>query len=309
MAIARSRHCGAMRAPMAEFMHRQGGITTTSRLRSAFSAREIRLALEAGVIVRDARGCYSLPTALEVRRAANRLHAVAVGRSAAAWWGWKIKNQPSRPELAVPRGRRVSPADQHDHAIRWRTLAPEDVHHGLVTSPARTVTDCSVSLPFDEALAVADSALRAGHVTRDELLEVAERVKRSGRLRALRVAQQADGRSMNPFESVLRAVSLDVPGLALVPQLAVRVGGRTIHPDLADPGLRIVAEADSYEFHTTPRQIDVDCHRYTELTLDGWLVCRFSWPQTMHRQDWVRGVFARAVASRRTTTIASKPWG
>lgn len=294
-----------MQPPIIEFMERQGGISDTSRLRAVFSSREIRTALATEEIVRDARGRYSLPTSLEVRRAANRLGAVATGRSAAAWWGWKLKTQPSKPELAVPRGRRVAAADQSSCAIRWRTIDSRDIHHGLVTSPVRTVTDCSITLPFDEALTVADSALRAGNVTREQLMSAAEQVRRTGRLKAVRVARHADARSANPFESVLRSLSLDVPGLSLQPQLPVRVGSRTIHPDLGDGELRIAVEADSYEFHTTPRQIDIDCERYTELALDGWLVCRFSWPQAMHRQDWVRTALARAAANRRTTTTAS----
>ncbi len=40
---------------------------------------------------------------------------------------------------------------------------------GWATSKVRTVLDCATELPFDEALAVADSALRHGDVTREEL--------------------------------------------------------------------------------------------------------------------------------------------
>jgi hypothetical protein len=68
-----------------------------------------------------------------------------------------------------------------------------------VTSPAWTVIDCAKDLPFDEALAIADSALRHGDVTKAELLRLAEQVTSTGRRRALRVAQAADGRAANPF--------------------------------------------------------------------------------------------------------------
>ncbi len=50
-------------------------------------------------------------------------------------------------------------------ALHRADLAPQDVV-GSVTSVRRTLTDCLRWLPFDEALAVADSALRHGAVTK-----------------------------------------------------------------------------------------------------------------------------------------------
>lgn len=159
--------------------------------------------------------------------------------------------------------------------------------------------DCAIGLPFDEALTIADSALRNGSVTREQLAAGAQQVRRTGRVQALRVAAHADHRAENPFESVVRAISLDVPGLALRPQVQLRSGGRLIHPDLADVALGVVVEADSYEFHTRRRQIDIDCERYTELGLGGWLLIRVSHQQAMQRQDWVHSAFMRAVEYRR----------
>jgi hypothetical protein len=42
-----------------------------------------------------------------------------------------------------------------------------------VTGPLRTVVDCARVLPFDSALAVADSALRSGNVRRADLTRAA----------------------------------------------------------------------------------------------------------------------------------------
>lgn len=286
------------RPEIVTFLEWRGGVGPWAELRTEFSVRQIRAAVDAGHILRDSRGQYALPTAQEARRAARRLSGVAVGRSAAALWQYQLKVQPLKPEIAVPRGRKVPAAEQQRCAISWRTLDPAEIRTTDVTTPVRTVIDCARSPPFDEALAIADSALRRRHVTRAQLLSAAEAVKRNGRAAALRVATHADGRAAGPFESVVRAISLDVEGLHLEPQLAVRSGGRVIHPDLVDERLRIAVEADSYEFHTTRHQIDIDCERYTELALDGWLVIRVSYQQAMHRQDWVRCAFRRAVARR-----------
>ena len=68
------------------------------------------------------------------------------------------------------------------------------------TRAARTVIDCARDCPFDEALTVADSALRHGHVTREELTRWAELVPSTGRRACLRVAREASGLAANPFE-------------------------------------------------------------------------------------------------------------
>ncbi|WP_347350536.1 hypothetical protein [Intrasporangium sp.] len=287
--------------PIARTLDARGGVASIAELRRWYSAREIARAVADGHVLRDAPGHYALASADEALRAARRMRAVVVTRSAAAFYGWRLKIQPPRPEIAVPRGRKVSAGDRQRHAVSWRALPPEALRGAHVTTPVRTVVDCALVLPFDEALAVADSALRSGSVASQQLREAAQDVKRAGRRRALRVAEHADHRAENPFESVVRAISLDVAGLRLQPQVALRSAGRVIHPDLVDTDLGIAVEADSYEYHTTRQQIDVDCHRYTELGLGGWLVLRVSYQQAMRRQGWVRSTFERAVEYRRST--------
>ena len=80
---------------------------------------------------------------------------------------------PDRPELVVPRGRKVSHDDQALARIRWQRLDTSDVADWR-TTPLRTVMRCATSLPFDEALAVADSALRSRMVTQADLVRAAD---------------------------------------------------------------------------------------------------------------------------------------
>lgn len=75
---------------------------------------------------------------------------------------------------ASPPGRDGSPrttSPERSHRaiadVRFAALHPREVA-GIATAPARTVLDCARGLPFDAALAVADSALRAGDVDREE---------------------------------------------------------------------------------------------------------------------------------------------
>ncbi|MGO4598140.1 hypothetical protein [Terrabacter sp. 2RAF25] len=112
----------------------------------------------------------------------------------------------------------------------------------------------------------------------------------------------ASGKAANPFESVLRAIALDVPGLDVRPQIGIAVsGGARVVPDLVDASLGIVLEADSHEFHTGRKQLVTDCWRYDELVLGSWDVYRFAYEQVMFQQEWVRFVLVRAGAKARAT--------
>jgi len=171
--------------------------------------------------------------------------------------------------------------------VRWANLGPDDLVHPGVTAPGRTVMDCAKAMPFDEALAIADSALRHGNVTKQRLVQLAERVAGPGRAKCLRVARHADGRAANPFESVLRAISLDIPGIELVPQLVIQDSGLDVRPDLVDEHLRLVVEADSFAWHGKRKALKRDCERYNALSLRRWTVLRFSWEHVMFEPGYV----------------------
>lgn len=276
-----------------------GGIATRTEIVQATCRRDLEAALREGRIVRVARGRYAVPTADAARRAAHSLTGTVTLLSAAAHWGWKTKWQPRAPQVAVPRGRNVLPAQRDGVLLSWRAIPATDVVEG-VTSPVRTVLDCAAQLAFDEALSVADSALRSRMVTRRQLVAAAEQLApRGARRRVLHVVGCADGRAANPFESVLRAIALDVPGFEPVPQLRIDRGGRFLaRVDLADLRLGIVLEADSFEFHGEKELFEKDCRRYDELVVAGWRVLRFGWTQVMTTPAWVRQMVGGLVALR-----------
>ena len=274
-----------------EALSRLGGVATRSRLLRMTTHKRIRTALRQGRIVRDGHGIYSLPGVDEAIRAASRLSGVLGEDSAAQFHGWKMKNQPKSPCVVVRRKRNLSTSQRRGVRVRYVDLDPDDVN-GLATRPAETVTRCSARMPFDEALAIADSALRCGAVTQEELIRRAQREPPRYRARCLRVAEAADGRADNPFESVLRAIALDVPGLCVEPQVWISNSTRA---DLVDERLRLVIEADSFEFHGRRRQLVHDCERYNAFVVDGWLVVRFSYEHVMGQPDYVRQVLVAMV--------------
>lgn len=255
-----------------------------------------------GRITRLARNSYALPGADEALAAAGRLHGTVSHLSAARAWGWKVKVLPLQPHVTVPRNRNVGAERRGSVHLHWSDVPAEEVA-GRCTSRVRTVVDCARSLPFGEALSVADSALRDQTVTREQLLAAAELAPRTGRARVQRVAAAADGRADNPFESCLRAIALDVPGWS--PQAQLHVPG-VGHADVGEAAARLVLEAESFEFHALPEAFAYDLRRYTAMVRAGWVVLRFGWDEVMHRPDEVR-VTIEAVLRRQQRAVRACP--
>jgi very-short-patch-repair endonuclease len=105
--------------------------------------------------------------------------------------------------------------------------------------------------------------------------------------RRVRVAESADGRAANAFESVLRALVLDAGFVSFEPQVPIRTAGGLFVVDLADRRRRLVIEGDSYTHHGTRSAFVRDCERYDALVADGWTVLRFTWEHVMRTPERV----------------------
>ena len=107
------------------------------------------------------------------------------------------------------------------------------------------------------------------------------------------MVEAADGRAANPFESVLRGIAKQVPGLEVEPQQWVGDVGRA---DLMDRRLGLVIEAESFEFHADSASFARDVRRYTLFVRNGFIVVRFTWKDVMFDPDYVRAVLTDLVA-------------
>jgi len=299
---------------------RLGGTADARALRRLTTRRRLSDAVSAGKIRMVAHGRYALPAAEDAAVAAVALAGVVSHLSAVARWGWECKSPPERPEVTVPRHRklRLPPPDEaagtdevagHNRSdderravagvldavtVRRRPLDATDLERG-VTGPVRTVLDCAESLPFAEALAIADSAIRAGDTDSEALVAAASTWRGRGAARVRRVAAYADGRSANVFESVLRAIAIE-SGLAVVPQWRIDLTDRVAFADLANPLLGLVVEADSWGYHATRQAFSRDLERYNLMVIAGWVVLRFTFEQVMDRPDYVRSVLTQWTA-------------
>lgn len=159
-----------------------------------------------------------------------------------------------------------------------------------VTGVARTVVDVARTVPFEQAVVIADAALHRSLVTPEELVtEAYSAAGQRGAKRAAAVVAFADGRSESVGESRSRVVlqRLGMPK----PDLQVDVadaGGRVIgRCDFGYPALRIAGEFDGrvkYGRLLRPGQQPGDVVFAEKLREDalrdaGWIVIRWIWDE------------------------------
>lgn len=282
-----------------------GGACTRAAIVERCGRTAVDRAVREGTLVRVARGRYALSTASSAVVAAATLGGVLSMRSAAQRHGWGQKRVPDKPDVTFPRTRHL-PRSARDLVVpHWSDIEPEDVVDGM-TGVRRTLIDCMRMLPLDESVPIINSALRAGDVSLAQLRAIARSMNGRGRARAMAVAAMATAKPVNPYESTLYAMASTIPGLQVRPQHPVRISAeRELHPDLADPELGLVIEAESFEWHGEKAALTRDCVRYNAFTILGWTVIRFSWYQVMFEPAYVLRVLERAVARvRRHANVA-----
>lgn len=274
-----------------EALQRLGGVEPLGELIGPTTRSQLRWAVRTGEVQRLRHNSYALVDTDQQRRQAIAAGGVLSHLSAALHWGWKVKQPPRATCVTLPRGGHRPTGELE---LRW-AVVPESDTHRHVTRRARTVVDCARAYDFDVALAAADSALREGEVSRHELLHAAARAPRIGRSKAIAVIEAADARAANPFESVIRAIALGVPGLQVEPQGEIAGVGWV---DLLDRRLGIVIEADSFEFHGTREGLRRDVRRYTDFTRRGLAVVRFTWEEAMLEPEYVHQALVEVVGWR-----------
>lgn len=289
--------------PLPDLARVHGPVVTVAALRSVLTAEGIRWAVRAGRLRRVRRGVYRITGAPGIGGESVTAESVAVALGgvlshlgSAVAHGLPLWRTPALVTVTVPVGSRVvAPAGVR---VVRRALRPDEID-GNRTALARTALDCAAELPAMEALAVLDSALRDGALTREELLAAADRyrARREARARARWFAVLADPQAVNPLESAGRALALEA-GLAVQPQVWIGQGEVRGRADLVDRRRRIALEFDGHEHHSSRADWARDVRRTTSFTVDGWLVLRFTWDDLRRRPGWTRRTMRRARALR-----------
>jgi very-short-patch-repair endonuclease len=263
-----------------------GGTATREQIERYSKRWALEQAVGRKVIEKIGRGMYSLPDLPESLKTAAAMGGTLSHASAADYWLMDAVCRTASVHVTVPRrGHRQA---ARSVTLHYADLGDADLRDERVTSPLRTVLDCARTMPFREALAIADSALRRELITVYELGAGADAVTGPGSRRARRVAGLADARAANPFESALRASVIHTGVGGFIPQLFIPELGYWV--DLGDARRMLVLEADSFAFHGSPAALERDCRRYAELCRKGWMVVRLAWEQVMFEEKWVEEV-------------------
>lgn len=225
--------------------------------------------------------------------------AVAAGRTAAVLRGWGLLHEPrSAVEVVLPHGHDCSPLGvrvrqarlvRSEDVVPLRGLAPLPV-----TPAVQTVLDCALALPRLDATVIADSALRAGDVSVDDLQEAAARLPgRRAAARARRVVDGCDPECGSVLESVQR-VRMVLAGLDGFATQVVLRAAPVLRVDFCFAAARLVVEVDGARWHPHPQR---DQQRDNALAALGWRVLRFHWDEVVHDSAAVLATVRAALAT------------
>jgi hypothetical protein len=270
-----------------------GGCATRRALRRrGVSGRQLSKAVAQRRVIRLRRGVYGLglPEGVPVLRAAVvSLDAVVSHDSAAVLWGLEIVHEP-RYRVTVPRDH--SRARHEGVSVTRVDLDPDEtrVIDGLrVTSALRTVLDCARVLPLEDAVVVADSAMRRGLLTLDELHSAVAGLRGPGAGRIRRVVRLADPRCGSVLESLLRVLLIlnGLPPECTQHPVRDERGGLVAWVDFAWTRARLIVEADGFEFHSNRADYRKDRRRANAFCRLGWRLLRFTWEDVRFDPDYV----------------------
>jgi very-short-patch-repair endonuclease len=155
------------------------------------------------------------------------------------------------------------------------------------------VLHCAITLPVREAVAIADSAMRARSVTLQQLKDaVATHHGNRGYRRMRKVIAWSDPKCGSVLESAFRVLVLEA-GLAR-PTSQVVIG--TARVDFCWLALRVVVEVDGRRYHDPDDNRNADRRRDHALVSSSWRVLRFTWAEIVHDPDYVLRVLRAALA-------------
>ncbi len=193
---------------------------------------------------------------------------------------------------------RARPADVVFHAS---DLPPEHVtrlYNLSVTTAARTVVDLARTLPFMDAVVVADSALKEEKATKPELHQVLKECAGwPGVKQARRVIDFADERAESPLESAARVV-FEQYGL-VPPELQATIHGPTFayRVDFLWRAQQVIAEADGLVKYNDRKDLLAERERDHQLREAGYTVVHFTWQELFQTPEVVITRIRRALAA------------
>jgi hypothetical protein len=246
--------------------------------------------------------------ALTVRAATATVggNAVASFQSAALLHHLSLLTSPSPPTGTVTltlakKWNRAKPADVVFHASELPQEHVTKLYNLRVTTVARTVADLARTLPFMDAVVVADSALSQEKTSKPEILQVLEKSKGwPGVRQARRALEFADERAESPLESAARVVFAEA-GLE-PPELQVTIHGEraqfAARVDFLWRAQKVIAEADGLVKYNDRKDLLDERERDHQLREAGYTAVHFTWQEIFQTPEEVIARIRTALAQK-----------
>ena len=209
--------------------------------------------------------------------------AVFTHLTAAEVRGWWLPAPVPKPVFAAVGARERHPQRRGLRLTRLEASPDVELVAGLpVATAAETLLACARDLDLLDLVPLADSALRSGHCTFDELQQLATRTRRGAPM-LRRVLPLLDRRSESPWESVLRVLH-GAAGIEVVPQhVVLDTAGRFVaRGDLWLVGTRRLHEYDG-EVHRDRSAHRADLDRDRRLIEADWQRCGYTATEVLRR--------------------------
>ncbi len=277
-----------IRPALARLALLQHGNVTRKQLRAlGLGSEAIKYAVATGRLHRVHAGVYAVgrPARTDLERAAAAVlacgdRAMLSHSSALALWELRAGGWPAGIEVTVAGRRRYRPGIVIHSST---TLLRRDVRHrhGIrVTSPARTLLDCTPRLSDRALTRSINDALRAGILKRDQLTELLGRCGPHPGAPRLRPFSEAEAR---PTRSVLEDDFLAFCGRFGLPrpQLNVVLGGYEV--DAYFQAEQVIVELDGWGFHSNRDAFERDRVRDADALAAGIETLRITWGRLRQR--------------------------
>jgi hypothetical protein len=280
----------------------QGNITRSQLLELGLSSGAIAHRVRIGLLHPVFRGVYAVgtPARSPLQRAAAAVlacgrHAALGASSAMTLYGvWRRWDTPF--EVVVLKG---DPRPQGIRVHRSRTLTRREIrtHHGIrATTLARALFDIAPRLT-DEALARdVNNAFHSKQLTPNQLREFLARHPPGATTKRLTYfVTTVGGPTRSDWERAFPAFCARF-GLP-APVMGIKAGSHT--PDARWPELGIVFELDSWQYHNTRVDFEIDRDRDVDYVADDLIPIRITWERMTERPEREAERLHRIVALRR----------
>lgn len=168
----------------------------------------------------------------------------------------------------------------------------------MATTVARTLQDCARTMPFREAVVLADSIMRRGLMEPHEVIEALLNLTGYGGSSGRALAQAVDASSESAGESLTRCLLMEHELPTPMTQYRISCEGRNYRVDFAWPEARLILEFDGEQKYVDhPGRDRYEAARDRALARAGWTVVHLTWADIFQKEREVivhlRGLLMR----------------